>query len=218
MREHSHALRWAQSPKTSRLERDADLARLRRWRQCLRRNSSGLAHLVPPPQRCGNRRRSFAEIRVPRVVCANPVGRLQKRAVCRAPCSHRYPHRPSRLAVSLQRLAQLQRGVHGRRRVARCTALSSGARNTGANGNGPQPLARDGQNDHAIALGRRNWLFADTVTGAKASAAIYSLVETAKANGLEPFAYLRELFTTLPLAKTVADFEALLPFNSKSQS
>jgi hypothetical protein len=67
-------------------------------------------------------------------------------------------------------------------------------------------------------LGRRNWLFADTVKGAKASAAIYSLLETAKANGLEPFAYLRELFTTLPLAKTVADFEALLPFNSKSQS
>ncbi|WP_374109723.1 transposase, partial [Thiolapillus sp.] len=38
-----------------------------------------------------------------------------------------------------------------------------------------------------FAVGRRNWLFADTPRGAKASATIYSLIETAKANGLEPF-------------------------------
>ena len=37
---------------------------------------------------------------------------------------------------------------------------------------------------------RRNWLFADTVKGAKASAALYSIVSTARANGLEPYAYL----------------------------
>ena len=41
-----------------------------------------------------------------------------------------------------------------------------------------------------FAVGRRNWLFADTPRGAKASATVYSLIETAKANGLEPFAYL----------------------------
>jgi transposase len=63
-----------------------------------------------------------------------------------------------------------------------------------------------------FALGRRNWLFADTVKGAKASAALFSIVESAKANGLEPYAYLRKLFDQLPHAKTVADFEALLPF------
>ena len=45
-----------------------------------------------------------------------------------------------------------------------------------------------------FALGRRNWLFADTVKGAKASAALYSIVSTARANGLEPYAYLRRLF------------------------
>ena len=66
-----------------------------------------------------------------------------------------------------------------------------------------------------FALGRRNWLFADTIKGANASAAIYSLIETAKANGLEPFAYLRNLFDKLPLAKTVEDIEALLPFSTK---
>jgi transposase len=65
-----------------------------------------------------------------------------------------------------------------------------------------------------FALGRRNWLFADTVKGAKASAALYSIVSTARANGLEPYAYLRRLFAELPKAKTVEDFEALLPFNT----
>ena len=69
-----------------------------------------------------------------------------------------------------------------------------------------------------FALGRKNWLFADTVKGAKASAALYSLIETAKANGLEPFAYLRNLFDELPLAKTLDDIEKLLPFNRKSES
>lgn len=65
-----------------------------------------------------------------------------------------------------------------------------------------------------FALGRRNWLFADTVKGAKASAALYSIVSTARANGLEPYAYLRQLFAELPKAKTVEDFEAMLPFNT----
>lgn len=63
-----------------------------------------------------------------------------------------------------------------------------------------------------FALGRRNWLFADTVKGAKASASLYGIIETAKANGLEPYAYLRSALEQLPHAKTVADFEALLPF------
>lgn len=64
-----------------------------------------------------------------------------------------------------------------------------------------------------FALGRRNWLFSDTVKGAKASAMLYSLVSTARANDLEPYAYLRRLFAELPKAKTVEDFEKLLPFN-----
>jgi hypothetical protein len=65
-----------------------------------------------------------------------------------------------------------------------------------------------------FALGRRNWLFADTVKGAKASAALYSIVSTARAKGLEPYAYLRKLFAELPTAKSVEDFEVLLPFGT----
>ncbi len=64
-----------------------------------------------------------------------------------------------------------------------------------------------------FALGRKAWLFADTVNGAKASANLYSLIETAKANGLEPYAYLRCVFTELPKAETVDAIEALLPYN-----
>ncbi len=64
-----------------------------------------------------------------------------------------------------------------------------------------------------FALGRKNWLFSDTVGGVKASANLYSLIETAKANGLDPYAYLRYVFTELPKADTVEAIEALLPYN-----
>jgi hypothetical protein len=54
--------------------------------------------------------------------------------------------------------------------------------------------------------------------GATASARLYSLVETAKANRVEPHAYLTHLFTHLPAATTVDEFEALLPWNVKIDS
>jgi transposase len=62
-------------------------------------------------------------------------------------------------------------------------------------------------------LGRKNWLFSASVKGVKASANLYSLIETAKANGLEPYAYLRHLFTELPKAETAEAIEVLLPGN-----
>jgi len=62
-----------------------------------------------------------------------------------------------------------------------------------------------------FALGRKNWMFADTVGGAEASANLYSVVETAKANGLEPWAYLQHVFAELPKARTFDDVDALLP-------
>lgn len=65
-------------------------------------------------------------------------------------------------------------------------------------------------------VGRKGWMFSDTVPGAVASANLYSLVETAKANGIEPHAYLAHLFERLPLATTVEDFEELLPWKVKA--
>ena len=60
-------------------------------------------------------------------------------------------------------------------------------------------------------IGRKNWLFSNTPRGARASAAMYSLIESAKANSLEPYAYLRFLFTRLPETTDPAALTALLP-------
>lgn len=61
-------------------------------------------------------------------------------------------------------------------------------------------------------VGRRNWLFSDTISGANASANLYSLIETCKANGVDPYAYLVHLLRKLPHAQTADDYEALLPW------
>lgn len=64
--------------------------------------------------------------------------------------------------------------------------------------------------------GRRVWLFANNPLGARASANLYSLVATARANGVEPSAYLNFLFESLPAAETVEALEKLLPWNVRS--
>ena len=66
-------------------------------------------------------------------------------------------------------------------------------------------------------VGRKAWLFSDTQAGARASALIYSLVETTKANGMEPYLWLRNALRALPTATTVEHFEALLPWNLKAE-
>jgi transposase len=60
-------------------------------------------------------------------------------------------------------------------------------------------------------IGRKNWLFAGHPNGAHAAATFFSLIETAKANGLEPYAYLRCLFEQLPLVKDQTGYCHLLP-------
>jgi transposase len=62
-------------------------------------------------------------------------------------------------------------------------------------------------------VGRKGWLFSDTQAGAHASATIYSLVQTAKANGVEPYSWLRRVLRDLPAAQTPEQIEALLPWN-----
>ena len=65
-------------------------------------------------------------------------------------------------------------------------------------------------------LGRRNWLYSASPRGAHASAFMYSLVESAKACGLEPRAYLQALFERYPSANTVEQRRALLPMFFKN--
>ncbi len=61
-------------------------------------------------------------------------------------------------------------------------------------------------------------MFADTSRGAKASATVYSLIETARANGLEPYDYLRQVLQCIGAAETVEDIEALLPWRIRLTS
>ena len=61
-------------------------------------------------------------------------------------------------------------------------------------------------------VGRRNWLFADTVAGAHASANLYSLLQTCQVNGIDGYRYLRALFVALPKARTADDYGALMPW------
>ena len=63
-----------------------------------------------------------------------------------------------------------------------------------------------------FAVGKKNWLFANSQAGAKASANLYSLIQTAKANDLNPYEYLKQIFIALPNATTVEDIEKLLPW------
>lgn len=65
-------------------------------------------------------------------------------------------------------------------------------------------------------IGRKNWLFANTPRGARASAIIYSIVESAKENGLNPFRYLTYLFEQLPNLDTKDEnaLDELLPWSA----
>ncbi len=64
-----------------------------------------------------------------------------------------------------------------------------------------------------FAIGRKNWLFSQSVEGAESSALLFSLIETAKANNVDAYVYIRHLCDKIPLANTVDDYESLLPWN-----
>jgi transposase len=62
-------------------------------------------------------------------------------------------------------------------------------------------------------IGRKGWLFADSVAGAHAAAKIYSIIETCKYHQVEPYDYLRYVLQAIPICQTIEDFEKLLPYN-----
>ena len=64
----------------------------------------------------------------------------------------------------------------------------------------------------SVAVGRKNWLFAGSESGGHRAALLYSLIETAKLNDREPFAYLRDVLARLPTARS-RDLDALLPWH-----
>jgi transposase len=64
-----------------------------------------------------------------------------------------------------------------------------------------------------FAIGRKGWLFADSVAGAEAAATIFSLVETCKYHDVEAYDWLRYVLQQIPLCQNETEIEALLPFN-----
>ena len=62
-----------------------------------------------------------------------------------------------------------------------------------------------------FALGRKNWLFAGSPSGAKAGAILYSLIETCKANQIEPYQYFCAMLHCIRHCKTDNDYQKLLP-------
>ena len=63
-----------------------------------------------------------------------------------------------------------------------------------------------------VAIGRRNWLFAGSLKGGERAAALYSVIETAKANGLDPQAYIADVLAKLAGGWTAAQWDALMPW------
>jgi hypothetical protein len=82
-------------------------------------------------------------------------------------------------------------------RDARCSADGRAARTVGATGSRPSPPARHGQNDPEIALGRKNYLFAGSDSGGRRAAILYTLIQTAALNRLDPEAYLRDVLARI---------------------
>jgi len=69
-------------------------------------------------------------------------------------------------------------------------------------------------------IGRKNWLFSGSPKGAAASAAVYSMIETAKANGLNPYKYLHFILSELPgvqFGQNPEFLEEYLPWSSDVQ-
>ncbi|MDT4849970.1 IS66 family transposase ISPpu19 [compost metagenome] len=62
-----------------------------------------------------------------------------------------------------------------------------------------------------VAIGRNNWLFAGSLRAGQRSAAIMSLIQSAKLNGHDPYAYLKDVLTRLPTQK-MRDIAELLPY------
>jgi transposase len=62
--------------------------------------------------------------------------------------------------------------------------------------------------------GRKNWMFSQSVDGADASAVLYSIVMTCRANDINPYLYFQKLFTELPQRDEFSDLSDLLPWNA----
>lgn len=99
-----------------------------------------------------------------------------------------------------------------RQRVGRCFGTGLASQRAGDADNGWSQTRRYGQNDLAMALGRKNWLFAGSLRSGQRAANVMSLIQSAKINDLDPQAYLRDVLERLPSTR-YSDIDSLLPHN-----
>ena len=66
-----------------------------------------------------------------------------------------------------------------------------------------------------MGIGCKNWMFCNSIAGAKAAEVLFSIIETCELHKIEPYAYPRLVLTKIPYAKTVEELEQLMPFNIK---
>src|SRR4051794_32071695 len=128
------------------------------------------------------------------------------------PFRRRRRDRASRPPPRSRHRARPRRERLHRRRAARGTDVEHGVRTKRASGSKPRPLARHGQNDSMIALGRKSWLFAGSDRGGQRAAAIYSLIVTAKLNDVDPQAWLADVLARIA-GHPAHRIDELLPWN-----
>jgi hypothetical protein len=97
-------------------------------------------------------------------------------------------------------------------RAARSEYDALSVRAADASDIGPQRPARYGQNDREIALGRKSWLFAGSDRGGERAAVMYTLIQTARLNDIDPQAWLADVLARIADHK-ITDLAALLPWN-----
>src|SRR6516164_1057369 len=90
------------------------------------------------------------------------------------------------------------------------------ARTVDATDIGSQHPARYGQNDCEIALGRKSWLFAGSDRGGERAAVIYTLIQTARLNDIDPQAWLADVLSRIA-EHNIQKLDQLLPWNWKNQ-
>jgi IS66 C-terminal element len=100
-------------------------------------------------------------------------------------------------------------------RAARSEYDAPFVRTADASDIGPQHLARYGQNDREIALGRKSWLFAGSDRGGERAAVMYTLIQTARLNDVDPQAWLADLLDRIN-DHNIQKLDQLLPWNWKN--
>jgi hypothetical protein len=118
---------------------------------------------------------------------------LLKRVVAPGSTRSRWQHQASKPRPQGRHRYRPPRRQPRRQRGARYTSGVAVGHKAHANGRRPQLPARHGQNELELAISRKNWLFAGSERGGQAAAVAFSLIETARLNGVEPWAYLKDV-------------------------